>query len=409
MKTRAFDLRSQDYKRNPYPTLARLVAEGPVLKIKYPIIGGIWTATSYEAVNELLRERQTFVRDPRTAGLKKGAKLPWWVPPSMRAMAETMINRDEPDHRRLRGLVEQAFLRSSIQQLRSRFEAIATEMIDGLEAQQQRTGQPVDLVAGLARPFPLAVICELLGLPQADRPLFVKHAEAFAGNTSWYGIFKMLRYSKRLMVYIRERIEIAKATPQPGMISELIAAEQQGDRLTEDEMVTMVLLLLLAGHLTTVHLIGAGVYTLLEHPQQKQMLLADWSLAGSAIDEVLRYVSPVQMTKLLMPVRDLPWHGKILKKGERMIACLAAANVDPRQFKGPERFDILRQPNSHVAFGAGTHICLGLKLAVAEAEIALQQLFTRFPNLELGIPREQVRWSRPLGTRGLESLPVKLC
>lgn len=409
MMTRAFDLRSQDYKRNPFPTLARLVAEGPILKIKYPLIGSIWTATSYEAVNELLRDRQTFVRDPRTAGLKKGSNLPWWLPRSMRPMATTMINRDEPDHRRLRGLVEQAFLRSSVQQLRPRFEAIAAEMIDGLEVQQRRTGQPVDLVAGLARPFPLAVICELLGLPQADRPLFVKHAEAFAGNTSWYGLFKMLRYSKRLMVYIRERIEIAKAMPQPGMISELVAAEQQGDRLTEDEMVTMILLLLLAGHLTTVHLIGAGVYSLLEHPPQKQMLLADWSLAGLAIDEVLRYVSPVQMTKLLMPVRHLRWQGQALKRGERMIACLAAANVDPRQFADPERFDILRQPNPHVAFGAGTHICLGLKLAVAEAEIALQQLFSRFPNLELGIPREQVRWSRSLGTRGLESLPVKLC
>lgn len=408
MKTRAFDLRSQDYKRDPYPTLARLVAEGPVLKIKYPIIGSVWTATSYEAVNELLRDRQTFVRDPRTAGLKKGAKLPWWIPRSMRAMAETMINRDEPDHRRLRGLVEQAFLRSSIQQLRPRFESIATEMIDVLEHQQRRTGQPVDLVAGLARPFPLAVICELLGLPQADRPLFVKHAEAFAGNTSWYGIFKLFRYAKRLMAYIRERIEIAKATPLPGMISELIAAEQQGDRLTEDEMVTMILLLLLAGHLTTVHLIGAGVYTLLDHPPQKQMLLADWSLAGSAIDEILRFVSPVQMTKLLLPARDLQWHGQTVKRGERMIAYLAAANVDPRQFEDPERFDILRQPNPHVAFGAGTHICLGLKLAVAEAEIALRQLFTRFPNMELGIPREQVRWSRPLGTRGLESMPVRL-
>ncbi len=159
-----FDLRSQDYKRNPYPTLAGLLAAGPVVNVKYPIIGRLWTATSYEAVNELLRDHQTFVRDPRTAGLKKGANLPWWVPRSMRVMAETMLTRDEPDHRRLRGLVEQAFLRSSIQQLRPRFEAMVTQMIDTLAARQRQTRRPVDLVSGLARPFPLAVICELLGI-----------------------------------------------------------------------------------------------------------------------------------------------------------------------------------------------------------------------------------------------------
>lgn len=403
-----FDLRSQQYKRNPYPTLARLIAAGPLVNIKYPIIGRLWTATSYEAVNELLRDRQTFVRDSRTAGLKKGANLPWWVPRSMRAMAETMLTRDEPDHRRLRGLVEQAFLRSSIQQLRPRFEAIVTEMIDRLVAGQRQTGQPVDLVAGLARPFPLAVICELLGLPQADRPLFVKHAEAIASVSSWYGLFNLLRYARRLLAYIRQRIEVAKTAPEPGLIADLIAAEQQGDRLTEDETVTMIWLLLLAGHLTTVHLIGTGIYTLLEHPTQKQMLLSDWSLADSAIDEILRYVSPVQTTKMLMPIRDIQWYGQTLKRGERIIAFLAAANVDPRQFVNPERFDILRQPNAHVAFGAGTHICLGLKLAIAETEIALRQLFTRFPNLELGIPPEHIQWSRSFGTRGLESLPVRL-
>lgn len=408
MRPRTFNLRSQDYKRNPYPALARLLAEGPLVKIKYPIFGGIWTATSYEAVNELLRDRQTFVRDPRSAGLKTGANLPWWIPRSVRSMATTMINRDEPDHRRLRGLVEQAFLRASIEQLRPRFEAIVAEMIDGLASEQKRTAQPVDLVAGLARPFPLAVICELLGLPQADRRRFVKHAEAITGNSTLYGMFKLLWYSRRMMDYIRQRIEITKATPQAGLISELIAAEQQGDRLTEDEMVTMVLLLLLAGHLTTVHLIGAGVYTLLQHLPQKQKLLADWSLAGSAIDEILRYVSPVQMTKLSMPIRDIEWQGQVLSRGERMIACLASANVDPRQFDNPECFDIQREPNPHVAFGAGNHICLGLKLAVVEAEIALRQLFTRFPKVEPAVPHEQVRWSRALGVRGLESLPVRL-
>ncbi len=408
MKRLTFDIRSQDYKRNPYPTLARMVEQGPLIKARFPLIGNMWMTTTYEACNELLRDRQNFVRDPRTAGLKKGSNLPWWIPRSIKAMAEGMINRDEPDHRRLRSLVEQAFLRRSIEQLRLRFEAIVEEMLDELEAKHRRTSQPVDLVAGLARSFPLAVICELLGLPQADRPMFVRHAEALASNASWLSLLKLLNGLRRLTGYIRERIQAARTAPEDGLISALVAAEQQGDRLTEDEMTAMILLLLFAGHITTVHLIGAGIYTLLEHPQQKQELISDWSLIESAIDELLRYISPVQMTKPMMLIRDMQWQGRTLKRGERIVAFLASANVDPSQFDRPESFDIHRHPNPHLAFGAGTHVCLGLKLAVAETEIALRRLFGRFPALELAIPGSQIRWSRQLGTRGMETLPVRL-
>lgn len=408
MKRQSFDIASQDYKRNPYPTLAQMLEKGPVVKIRYPFIGSFWAVTPYDAVNELLRDRHTFVRDSRTAGLKKGANLPWWFPRSMKAMTEGMILRDEPDHRRLRGLVEQAFVRRNVEHLRPRFESIATQMLDELEAKYRQTGQPVDLVAGLARPFPLAVICELLGLPQADRPMFVKQAESFANRPSLFGLFRMLMSLRRVERYIREWIEAAKTTPQEGLISALIAVEQEGDRLTEEEMVAMILLLLFAGHVTTVHLIGGGIYTLLEHPDQTQSLLSDWSRVDSAVNEMLRYLSPVQTTKPLMPVRDIEWHGQCFKRGENIVAMLAAANADPHEFNEPQRFDIHRDPNPHVAFGAGIHVCLGMKLAVAETEIALEQLFTRFPRLDLAIPRSQVRWSRQLGTRGMESLPVKL-
>lgn len=408
MKPRHFDIRSQAYKRNPYPTLARLIDEGPVLKMKFPLIGGAWVVTGYDAVNELLRDRQSFVRDPRTAGLTSRTNLPWWVPRSLRSVAETMINRDEPEHRRLRGLVEQAFLRRSIEELRPRLETTASQLIDEMQATQARTGQPVDLVAGLARPFPLAVICELLGLPAADRSMFVKQAEALANNGYWWGLLRLLRGMTHLTTYTRQQVRAAKDTPHEGLISALLVAEENGEQLTEDELVAMVLLLLLAGHLTTVHLIGAGIYTLLEHPPQKQLLLADWSLAEGAVDEMLRYVSPVQTTKPMMPARDMVWHGQALKRGERILAILAAANVDPRQFVRPTEFDIRRHPNPHVAFGAGIHICLGLKLAIAETQIALRQLFTRFPHLELAVAPAQVRWSRQLGTRGMEALPVKL-
>ncbi len=408
MKARTFDISSQKYKRNPYPTLAEMIAQGPLVRMKYPLMGRFWAVTTYDAVNELLRDRETFVRDPRTAGLKKGSNLPWWFPRSLKPMTEGMIIRDEPDHRRLRALVEQAFVRRNVEQLRPRFTAIATQMLDDLEAQFRHTGQPVDLVAGLARPFPLAVICELLGLPQADRPMFVKQAESLANGPSLSTIFRMFGGIRHIMDYTRQRIEAARRAPQEGLICALVTAEQDGQRMSEDEMLSMILLLLFAGHITTVHLIGAGVYTLLCQPEQKQSLMADWSQVGGAVDEMLRYLSPVQTTKPMMPVRDIVWHGQPLERGERILAHLAAANVDPRQFDDPERFDIKRYPNPHVAFGAGTHICLGLKLAVAETEVALEQLLTRFPQLELAIPSDQVRWSRQPGTRGMETLPIRL-
>ncbi len=408
MKPKTFEIASQEYKRNPYPTLAEMLEHGPIVTIKYPFIGKFLAVTNYEAVNDLLRDRETFVRDPRTAGLKKGANLPWWLPRSMSMAAESMIIRDEPDHRRLRGLVEQAFLRRSVEQLRPRFEAIATEMLDDLEAKQRQTGRPVDLVSGLARPFPLAVICELLGLPHSDRPMFVQQAESLANNLSIVSLFKWLTGIRQITLYIREQIQAARKQPREGLISALVAAEQDGQRLTEDEMAAMVLLLLFAGHITTVHLIGAGVYTLLRHPEQKQSLMADWTQIEDAVHEMLRYLSPVQTTKPMMPIRDFEWRGQQLKRGDRILALLAAANADPRQFADPERFDIRRHPNPHVAFGAGIHICLGLKLAVAETEIAVEQLFRRYPNLKLAILDSEVRWSRQPGTRGMESLPVLL-
>jgi cytochrome P450 len=408
MKTQSFDILSQDYKRNPFPTLARMVEHGPIVRIKYPLVGSFWAVTTHAAVNEILRDRHTFVRDARTAGLKRAANLPWWIPRSLRALTEGMILRDEPDHRRLRSLVEQAFVRRNMEQLRPRFTQIAAQMVDAMEAKFRQTGQPVDLVADLARPFPLAVICELLGLPPEDRPMFIRQAESFAKSPSVLSVFRILLSMRSVDRYLRQQIAAAKQAPRDGLISALIAAEQEGDRLTPDETAAMVLLLLFAGHVTTVHLIGGGVFALMTHADQKELLLADWSLAECAVNEMLRHVSPVQTTKAMLPIRDLEWHGRRVRRGENIVAMLAAANADPFPFPEPDRFNIRRDPNPHVAFGAGIHNCLGWKLAVTETEIALEQLFQRFPKLELAIPASQVRWSRQPGTRGMEQLPVRL-
>ena len=188
----------------------------------------------------------------------------------------------------------------------------------------------------------------------------------------------------------------------------LVQAEQDGDKLTHEELLAMGFLLLFAGHETTVHLISGGVLSLLEHPEEKARLLADWSLAPSAVEEILRWYAPVQFTKPRYPVRDLEFHGQRLKRGEMVTALLAAANVDPARFPDPERMDITRSPNPQVTFGTGIHICLGAQLARVEAQVALQKLFTRFPHLSLAVPASKLRYVGRIGMRALTAFPVRL-
>ena len=209
------------------------------------------------------------------------------------------------------------------------------------------------------------------------------------------------------MRYVREEFRRQSVQPRGGLMAALIEAEEAGDRLSEDELVAMVFLLLAAGHETTLHQIALSVLTLLDHPQQLAELTADWGLADSAAQELLRYVSFAQVSKPRYAREDTEFYGQPIRRGQMLFACLAAANSDPAVFEDPERLDIHRQPNRHLAFGAGIHVCLGAKLARVETAIALERLFTRFPGLQLAIPRSQVRFSARIGTRGLVALPVK--
>lgn len=408
MSSSNFDISSPEYQRNPFPTLARMLAAGEMISLRLPWIGTYRAVTRYEGVQEMLRDRQLFVREPCHAGMKSRANLPWWFPNSLRPLAESMINRDEPNHRRLRSLVEQAFVRRNVAQLKPRFEQIADLLLDQLASNHQKTGKPVDLVAGLARPFPLAVICELLGLPQSDRPMFMREAEKFAGPLSLWRLGQLIRGMFRITSYVRRQIEICRREPREGLISTLIAAEHEGSRLSDDELVAMTTLLLMAGHVTTVHLIGGGVATLLRHPESLARLQADWSQIELAVHELLRFLSPVQITKPMLVARDVVWRGERLTRGTRMIACLATANVDPHVFAEPEQLNLQRAPNPHVAFGAGIHVCLGSKLAVAEGEVALRRVFSRFPGLRSVVPLGEIPWSQQRGTHGVERLLVSL-
>ena len=284
-------------------------------------------------------------------------------------------------------------------------EALADEALDRLAAQATRSPGGVDLIEHFARPFPLAVICEILGLPPEDRPKFTRWAAAFTATSAWGIAWGLLTGVRSMMRYIREEFRRQSKQPRGGLMAALIEAEEAGDRLTEDELVAMVFLLLAAGHETTLHQIALSVLTLLDHPRHLAELTADWGLADSAAQELLRSVSFAQVSKPRYAREDTEFHGHLIRRGQMIFACIAAANSDPAVFDDPEGLDLRRHPNRHVAFGTGIHVCLGAKLARAEIAIALQRLFTRFPNLRLAAPR--LRFSARVGTRGLLALPVR--
>jgi cytochrome P450 len=395
------DLVSQRFMRNPFPTLTRLRQAGPVVRVRFPILGRIWMATTHEAVSEVLRDDHTFVRDARNAGKREMTGLGWWIPPPLRVLSQNMLGHDNPDHRRLRRLVDQAFNRQSIESLRPRIAGVCDGLLDRM------TGRgTVDLLEALARPLPLVVIGELLGLPATDRGRFRRWVKALFSVTSVWGIIRLLPGILQLMRYLKGQFEECRRRPRPGLMTDLVQAEEDGDKLSENELLAMAFLLLLAGHETTVHVIGGGILALLRAPEQKARLLADWSLLPSAVEELLRFVCPVQVAKPRYVSRDMEFHGRSLRRGDMLIPMLAAANADPIRFEHADRLDIARAPNPHVAFGAGPHFCLGAQLARVETQIAIEKLFTRFPTLALAVPDDALHYTGRIGMRALTTLPV---
>ncbi len=393
------DLTSPAFKRDPIPAFHRLREEGALVPYSVPFFGAVWLVTTYAGAVEVLRNSQNFVRDPANAG--KG--YPRWLPPGLKVLTRNMLGYDEPDHRRLRSLVNRAFQRQNLEELRGRVEAQCDALLAPLPS-----GEPVDLVARFARPFPLAVICELLGLPPEDRERFTRWVGPLTLSGSTLGTLLGLSSVGRLVRYLRRHIQEVRKRPRPGLITALVQIEEEGDRLDEEELLAMIFLLLVAGHETTVHLISGGLLTLLEAPERKDRLRADPSLIPGAVEELLRYVSPVQTTKPRFVARDLELLGHLLRRGEIVMPLLAAANCDPDKFPDPERLDFTRHPNPHLSFGAGIHFCLGAQLARMEAAVAFTWLFDRFPEIRLAVPAREVRWTPRFGLRGVLSLPVIL-
>ena len=322
------------------------------------------------------------------------------MPAFVGALANSMLTMDEPDHTRLRQIVDEAFRRRAVLDMEPRIRAIADDLAGKLFAD----GSPADLVARYARLLPLSVICELLGLPLADRPRFIAWANTVARLAGVTDFVRMIGGLWPMKRYLEERLRLARTEGGEGLIAELVRVEMEGGRISANEMVSMVFLLLGAGSETTTHLISGSVYELLRNPGLRDWLTADWSRGSLAVEEFLRFVSPVQFSKPRFVRRDIELEGVRLRKGDRVMAMVAAANMDPGAIEHPERLDLARRPNRHISFGTGIHFCLGHQLARLEGICALQALFTRWPRLRLAVDPSDIRWRQRPGLRSLEEL-----
>jgi cytochrome P450 PksS len=392
------------YLADPYPALAALRATTPIAKGKQvPPYGDAWTVTRYADVLTVLKDARFSVEPRRLAGGNPFER--WWMPRTFRLISEGMLNKDDPDHYRLRTLVHKAFTPRLIEALQSHIEQITDDLLNDLEKRDS-----VDLVRDLALPLPLAVISHMLGVPEKDRLKFhhMTHRMMLTGSTGIMGALRGVFGMHRMMGFLDSLLQLRRREPDNGLITALVAAEQTGDRLSSDELLAMIFLLLLAGHETTVNLIGSGMLALLDNPEQMQRLIEQPALADSAVEELLRYTNPVQFGASRIALEDVELGGVNIDKSSVVVAMLSSANRDEAVFTDPEKLDIGRDPNRHLAFGIGIHFCLGAPLARMEGCIAFNKFLQRFPNVRLAVPREQISWRASPVFRGLNALPVRL-
>jgi len=398
-----FDLESAAFKRDPLPTFAAMRQAGPVLPVKLSFVGKIWVTTTHASTLAMVKDNALFVQEGRHAGKSGPAGMQWWMPPSLKLFANNMLLKDEPDHRRLRKLVDHAFQRRGVQDMRGEIEAIADRILDGFDGASE-----VDLANEYSRRLPLEVIRELLGLPEQDRAIFSAWTKALLQLRSAFDVIPAMGSIGKMVDYVRGQIDECRRNPREGIISELIRAEDDGEKLDESELVSMVLLLLVAGFETTTHLISDSVIALDQHPEQKAWLLADPAARMErAVEELARFSTPVQGTKPRFVARDGDFFGQPLRRGDIIMALVAAANGDPAQFDHPEALRLDRFPNPHLVFSSGIHFCLGMQLARVEAQSALSRLYARYPDLQLAAP-DKIDWIERLGIRGVKTLPVRL-
>ncbi len=394
MTSATINLNSPTHAIDPYPIYRQLQQHEPAYWVPSAMPGGgMWLITRYADVVALLREAH-FSND--MSRIIPAEQLP--------EFSKTLIFRDPPDHTRLRSLVGQAFTPRRVRDLEPRIAAIADELLARV-----RPHGTMDFAADFAAALPSIVIAELLGVPNEERAQFQAWSHAIASGADNHRTTAEGRQAYRdagaaLARYFRDLLAERRRQPQDDLITALLQARDVQDRLSEDELLQTCSLLLLGGYETTVRLIGNGLLTLLRHPDQLTLLRQRPALLPQAIEEMLRYESPVQQAITRITTEPVEIAGRRIEAGQVLSAVIGAANCDPDQFPDPDRFDITRDPNRHLAFGFGIHFCLGAPLARLEARVAFARLFEQMPNLRL--VNDEADWEPNTRVRGLRSLPI---
>ena len=381
-----------DYFADPYSVHARLREQHPVARVVMPGGTPAWLVTGYAQARAALT-------DPRLGKLPKG-----WRPDPDSLLASLdlhMLNLDPPDHERLRKLVNKAFTARRVAELRPRITAITAGLLDDMSTRRE-----VDLLASFAFPLPITVICELLGVPVADRDQFRAWSATIVADTVSSEVFQA--HATAMLGYFQALLAARRREPAGDLLSALISARDNTDRLSENELLSMAFLLLVAGHETTVNLIASGMLALLLNPGELARLRADRSLLDAAVEELLRYVNPVNNATFRFTGEPVEIGGVPIGPNEVVLVSLSGANRDPSRYADPDQLDLSRDSGGHLAFGHGIHYCLGAPLARLEAEIAFADLLERFGSMTLAVPPEALRWRPSTLIHGLESLPVRL-
>lgn len=396
------DIGGPAFKGAPYSYWAHLRASTRVHRIRLRNGSAAWLVSRYEDAIAVLGNPQ-LSKDPLKAK-GDGASKPPWLPGPLRALSRNMLDLDEPDHRRLRSLVQKSFTTRIVDEMRPRIERIASDLLDAIE---RRGRNSADLIAEYAAPIPVTVIAELLGVANEDRPKFHRWSnDIVAADTSLWHKLRAIPIAFAFVRFLRRLIRERRHALQDDLLSRLIEVQDEGDHLSGDELLSMCFLLLIAGHETTVNLIGNGLLALLEHPEQMQRLREQPALIPSAIEEMLRFSSPVQLATEQYATAAVTIGDMTIPRGALVYVVLASANRDDKVFPSSTEFEPDRQPNRHLAFGHGVHYCLGAPLARVEGEIAIRLILQRFTQIRLARPASQITWRRGVVLRGVVSLPV---
>lgn len=398
------DITSPQFKANPFPFYARLRAEAPVFASTNPITKQrAWLITRYDDALAVLKDDTRFVKDGKNAMTPEQWKKMPKMPAMFSSISRGLLGIDGVDHTRLRALVHKAFTPRLIEQWHGQIETVTNELLDAGE----RKGR-MELVADFALPLPITIIGRMLGVPDKDHVKFQRWVRTIFSAATNPNPLVMVPALLRFVSYMRKLVKERKTRPQDDLITALVQAKEGNDQMTEDELLSMIFLLLSAGYETTVNLLASGTHALLENPDQFARFRdnPEPALVKSGIEELVRFVTPAEMASERYATEDVTIAGTTIPRGELVMVVIASANRDPAYFENSDTLDLGRQNNKHLSFGQGIHYCMGAPLSRLEGQVALPILARRMPNLRLAVPPEQVKWRASFILRGLETLPV---